>query len=490
LAIREEPLSGQSLRSACSRGVAGLVHSIGCVPTLSAFEETTMRVFLVLAVVLLLTPTPASAQSYVPIYSRPALPAEAALDRLNLKMAWYAYLPTSSKRDGVLSFQVRDNQVFVQLLSGMVVALNADNGTTQWWTQVGVPYRATYPLGINSRLILAVNGPRFYGLDRQTGKILWEFDLPTAPTAAPVADDHRVFLCLTAGELSIYRFLAAGERQAEQIVVGRSSLFNQYDINRTAVSAMGRLSGYQATSDRATAGLQPKFENVFRADSILDQPPMFGQLVVTVGGSAGKFFSTPRNYPGGLYRFPLEIPSTALPAQHREIMYIATPASDLHAVNLENSRRHWIYTGDGQRILNQPAVNDEDVYIVPERRGLHRLNRATGELLWRNLVAERFLAANPKFVYAADINGRLLILDRKRGTLLADFDVRDFVVPIANELTDRVFLAANNGLVLCLRDREYVKPLKMKTVEEPKLEAPKPPADKPPANAPPAVGQE
>lgn len=448
-----------------------------------------MRSLTVVAAMLLLTPVTALAQEvYVPRYSRPPLPATAALEQLNLKMPWYAFLPTAGKRDGILSFQVQGNQIFIQLLSGMVVCLNADNGYTQWWTQVGMPYKAQHALGINSRLVLAVSGPRLFGLDRQTGRILWEFDLPTAPSAPPVADENRIFLCLDGGELSIYRLLAPGERQLERVAQGASSLFNPYDISRTQVSVMGQLSGFRSTTGRQTYGAQPIFQAQFRTEAMLDLPPMFGQLVVTVGSRSGKFLSTPRNFAGELFRFPLNMPLSAPPAQHREIMYLATPDSNLHAVNLENARRHWIYTGDGQRILGQPVVNDEDVYVVPERRGLHRLDRANGELLWRNLLAERFVAANPKFVYAADLNGRLLILDRKRGTQLADFDIRDFVVPIVNELTDRVFLAANNGLVICLHDREYTKPLKMKATEEAKPAEAKPPAEKPPAPEPVKAG--
>ena len=55
-----------------------------------------------------------------------------------------------------------------------------------------------------------------------------------------------------------------------------------------------------------------------------------------------------------------------------------------------------------------------------------------------------------------------------------------FQVPIGNEITDRLFLAANNGLFLCLHDRAYPKPVWNRKPEEKKPEAKKPEA-KPPA---------
>ena len=67
-------------------------------------------------------------------------------------------------------------------------------------------------------------------------------------------------------------------------------------------------------------------------------------------------------------------------------------------------------------------------------------------------------------MYATDASGRLLVLDRNRGTQLAGYDPGDFVVPISNESTDRLYLASNDGLLLCLHDRDYAVPVRMKTV--------------------------
>jgi hypothetical protein len=107
-----------------------------------------------------------------------------------------------------------------------------------------------------------------------------------------------------------------------------------------------------------------------------------------------------------------------------------------------------------------------------------------------NRQAQRFLASNPKFVYAVDAQGNLLVLDRASGAQLARYTgVRDFLTPISNELTDRIYLASNDGLLLCLRDKDYVRPVRAKNVQEMKPTVPdkkaaadkKPAADKAPA---------
>jgi hypothetical protein len=135
----------------------------------------------------------------------------------------------------------------------------------------------------------------------------------------------------------------------------------------------------------------------------------------------------------------------------------------------------------GTRIIRGPEVTDKDVYLPTQRFGLHRLKRTTGEVIWKSPNAERFLAANPKFVYALDRQGKLLVLDQARGKELSSLDVRDFVFPIDNERTDRFYLAAHNGLIVCLRDRDYKKPVEMKQPEEkPEAKPKRKPATKPP----------
>ena len=73
------------------------------------------------------------------------------------------------------------------------------------------------------------------------------------------------------------------------------------------------------------------------------------------------------------------------------------------------------------------------------------------------------MASNKKFVYATDRHGRLLVLDRETGNRLGALEeARDFVVPITNEFTDRIYLSSNDGLVISMHDRHNSKPLLMK----------------------------
>jgi hypothetical protein len=55
--------------------------------------------------------------------------------------------------------------------------------------------------------------------------------------------------------------------------------------------------------------------------------------------------------------------------------------------------------------------------------------------------------------------GRLVVLDRVRGTVLSTLDLSAFVIETTNDQTDRVMLAANDGTVISLHDKAYPNPL-------------------------------
>jgi hypothetical protein len=173
------------------------------------------------------------------------------------------------------------------------------------------------------------------------------------------------------------------------------------------------------------------------------------------------------------------------PGHFDDLVFLGALNGDVQAISVSrDGETRWRFTG-GSAVTRSPvAVDvpvskdqvDPDVYITTERQGLARLNRETGEPVWRVPrgrrtlesipEADRFLAANRKFVYATDRSGRLLVIDRTRGGTLSSYDFHDFVFPVVNEWTDRLFLAANNGLIVCLHDKEFLAPVALRQSEE------------------------
>jgi outer membrane protein assembly factor BamB len=115
-----------------------------------------------------------------------------------------------------------------------------------------------------------------------------------------------------------------------------------------------------------------------------------------------------------------------------------------------------------------PFLTDAMIYAAGDNSGVACLDRNTGDLRWRSEdTADQVIAANQEFLYIRNRHGKLLVYDAKRATdpigkrslPLAGIDLSDFNVPITNTTSDRVFLAADNGLIVCMRDQSASVPI-------------------------------
>jgi outer membrane protein assembly factor BamB len=435
---------------------------------------------LVGAVVTLALAAPlAPAQSLARTYTIPCVPPREHLDRLNLKLDWRLYVPMDGMRDGFFSIQILDGgQLLVQTRSGGVVLIDAATGATLWRARQGQPYAVTQPLGYNRSLVFQVSSNRLYALSRATGQQQWDMVLPNAPSAAPVADEENIYLCLGTGRIYVYELPVLGTRpvvaapkppEPEEPAGGQ--FYARYRSGGRALESLGG-SSYLKPRAAPPQGPQPRLLWQYTVGSgRLEQAPLLTPEFLTLADSNGVFYTTSKFTNRELYRFRADAAVSAPLGQYGESAYIASQDFNVYALDIVTGKIVWRVLG-GAPILTRPYVTDEDVYVVPTRAGLYRINRLTGEITWLNRAGAHFLAMNPKFVYALDLSNRLLVIDRARGTTLSTYDdTRDFVFPIGNELNDRIYLAANDGLLISLHDRDYPNPVRNKNVAEAKKPA-------------------
>jgi outer membrane protein assembly factor BamB len=417
------------------------------------------------------------------VYTRPEPPPREVLDRLNLRLNWFTYLPMDGTRDGLSSVQVLGRDMLVQTRSGLVVLLNAETGEARWRTHVGTPYRVVAPPTANSRTVLVANNTFLYGLDRRTGAVQWEFRLPGGGvTTAPVADEEFVFVAGSNGRLVSFLLprMDLLALEAKGLLASSAPPVSKiYEKNKRSTAVISMQGSLREAFIQEQVGPEPRqvWENV---TGHLDLPPLMTQEFVipfTPEGTAVALTKATRERVGEeeVYHFAADGPIRVRPGQYGEVAYVGSEDANVYAMNTTNGRVIWRYTA-GQPVTQHPVALERDLYVTTEGNGLARLDRADGVPLWRvrngtrvvesNAEADRFLAANPKFVYATDDSGRLLVLDRRLGHRLSHYDTRAFPVPVVNEMTDRLYLAANNGLIVCLHDKEYVTPVRHRKVDD------------------------
>jgi outer membrane protein assembly factor BamB len=440
----------------------------------------------------------ASAEPITRLHTRPTVPTADTLKRLNLDLAWRTYIPVDGTKDGILSVQPTGKEVLVQTKSGAIVAVDSANGQTLWKTRVGTPYQAAHALGYNYNAVFGYNLTTFFALDRATGQLLWQFDLPTTPTSAPVADSLRVYVGLTGNRMIVFRLpltkeeegragqllAAKKEKDKDSKTPANSTLppaptgdsksyatnVNTKTGNLTSIGPLTTASkAMQALT--ATAGLPIDWE--YQTPDRIDYPPVLTYrnktnegyaLIPSLDGTVTLATKEPRRI---MYRTKLDRPITGPMNFQGDLAFIPTKDNAVNALDAGGGTIAWRYIAGGP-VIHQPAVTEEDVYISAQNGGVYRLTRTEGVLRWRNTDAERFVAASKKWVYATDRTGQLRVIDRARGTTQHTLDVRDFVVPVSNDITDRIYLAAHDGLLICLNDRDHPKPVWNKQVIEEK----------------------
>jgi outer membrane protein assembly factor BamB len=484
---------------------------------------------------------------YPPIWTNAVAPGQETLDRLNLRLGWQAGIPVDGMRDGIATIQHLGDAIIVQTRHGAISALDPITGAARWRVAVGLPYPVNYRVGYSDTLILVANGTRIFALDRATGTELWDVDLAATPSSPPAADAESFYVCLGNGRLSAYRFpvetaparpgaptnVSPGAGRAQEPVrpltsgvaaasgsgavrtppvparpsaagigppaelsrggstTGRTVTTSVGTSTRSASTAIQATGGRTAVGGgdinrtghgpAATGGPQLRWDH--QTNLRIAERPIIGEKRLFVAGTGREalFIDKTGEKPvvvtaDAAFSAPL--------GQYGEVAYAGCANGTVYAFDLPTRSTLWQTTVDGA-VFQRPIATDEDLYISSERGGLARFARANGTMVWHNPAAVRFVASNPKFVYARDALGRLLVLDRGHGTLLTNLDVREFTTNLMNRETDRIVLAADNGLVISLHDKAYPQPLRLYNPPPP----PPPPAaevrPEPPAAPPP-----
>jgi outer membrane protein assembly factor BamB len=464
---------------------------------------------------------------YTRIWTQPNVPTGDILGRVNLKLGWAANVPVDGLRDGVATIQNLGDLVIVQTRHGAVTAFDPVNGAAKWRASVGLAYPVTHNVGYNDNLILVANGTRIYALDRATGKSLWDVELTATPSSPPAANVDAFYVCLSNGRLASYYFpvetapkpgkapqtgtsaAAQARSQPNRPTTGGTAAGNQ--PTRTAPSGAGRsvttsagmdarsvTTAVQAGSRTATSGDihrdsrgqmatgGPRLRWDYQTNLRMSERPVLGEKQLFAIGTGPQAVFIDKNGTRPL-DFTADAPFSAPLGQYGETAYAACANGSIYSIDISRRITLWQTTVNGA-VTDRPIATDEDLFVASERGGLGRHVRTTGERLWENHSAVHYVASNPKFVYARDSIGRLLVLDRVRGTTLSSVDMTEFTSALSNPVTDRVLLAANSGLIVCLHDRSYGQPLQLRNPPPPIPSAvnvpgaPEPKPETPPAD--------
>jgi len=513
------------------------------------------------------------------VYSRAIPPDKAAMEKLNLKIEWTAFIPVEGRRDTLTQIQTFDDQIFVQTRTGLLIVGDALTGRLQWTVQLGNGgYANSYPVAVNSQYVFVAHVTKLHAFHRYTGVVEFITDLGSPPTTGLAADETGVYCVVGmrtgssgAHRVAVYNLprpiaipdAPKGPANPNLPPVKDPKAVNPVDnlMTRYAPAYMSRtntpddfgssnrakpqevpvggMTGSRTPSLTALPRITPPYTltNEVYAPSIsvlpslrqpyrlrtdnqrdIQQSPSIGTIPPSVAASLLLSDLRPKNiepplrweygltsrilYPAFLtptrvwvmtdgkiidalnktdkkveVQEPVADPISAPAGQAGLMAYVPLGSGYLVSVdassgNLAGGANIYWRTPVGGICNRTPFVTDTRVYASGDNSGVVCVDRKSGEIVWRSDdAADRLIAANQEFVYIRDRQGKFLVYDakratdpaRKRSAPLSGVDLSEFNVHIVNTASDRVYLAADNGLVVCMRDMspKYARPVRI-----------------------------
>lgn len=373
--------------------------------------------------VMLIGVSPVLAQSASLVGTR--MPDEGNLNRVGLTRAWWGHSVTNSTRDKIIHLALDETTLFAQSSNGVITAFDCETGRRLWASQIGGADKAIYPASSNDELLFVVNGLTMYAVKKQTGDVLWGLALPGQPSTSPVADDRRLFLGFLDGSQYAFDFKRITELQQK--------------------------------------GLMPQWSYLtvlwrYKTSKAITAPAVPSGALVAFASTNGSLYSVGAQERELKFQFETDAPLSAPLARYKDNLLLASEDYNLYSINITNGKSNWRYTA-GRIIRKAPIVIANETFLLPEHGGLIKLSPATGKQFWVRPGVENFISATPQHVYGKDLLNNLVVMSRQDGAVLGTLPLERFSLHVANDRTDRVYVATVGGMVLCLRELDRDFPL-------------------------------
>lgn len=347
------------------------------------------------------------------------LPTQRLLAPHGLERMWWNQATIDPSRDVVSHLVADETVVVVQSRSGLVTVFDMANGRKLWASQVSRVDAVSFPAVTNDDLVLIVSGTSMYALKKFSGKLAWQFTLPSTPSTSPGIDSERVYVGARDG--SVYAF------NLKRI----NKLFNE--------------------------GLLPKWSNQtldwrYKSFKEVTTPPISTGRVVNFASRGGSLYSVTTTDRKLSFQFETDYPISAPMAESRRYLFLPSEDFKLYCLNKVNGTTRWVYNA-GLEIRKKPQVMEQDVFLTPAHGGLHVVDRSSGRRRWWRSGITGFVAASNSRAYVSDRIGNLVVLGREDGKTVAALPLRKFSVRVSNGRTDRIIMATSSGLVVCIREK-------------------------------------
>jgi outer membrane protein assembly factor BamB len=356
-----------------------------------------------------------------------AIPGRRALARVNLDLQFSTVVPLIGA-EKLIQISIDDGMLFAQTNHANFYTFDAETGRFLWSAHLGTVTTKARPVSVNSYAVYVSNSNSIFGLDRRSGRKMWEQDLTDIPSSSTAADENVVLVGLESGKLESF------EAKTGKI--------------RWNIQTNARISSH----------------------------PIVAGKVVAFGSEDKKLYLSKVETPQLMWRFACG-GSIVAPLATSGVRTLFVPSSDraLYSVDLFTGIENWTYA-TGSPVEQEPLVSDNDVYVINDEGFLTDVDIATGKPKWTiSTLGGRLISVSATKVYLESHDDDLFVVDRVTGKVVYDpsttfkrsgINLRDYVLGPTNRFDDRLYFGTSHGLVICLREIAQVKPRPIRDPKE------------------------
>jgi outer membrane protein assembly factor BamB len=371
------------------------------------------------------------------------LPTQQQLSRLGLERAWWAQAALNPSRDIVKHLVIDEDAIYVQTSSGVTTAFDSETGRQKWAVQIGRFDEPSFRAVSNQDLVLIVSGSTMYAVEKLTGRTNWSLQLHGLPSTSPTLDDKQVYVGTINGSVYAYSLKKIRKLYEER---------------------------------RLPDGSEEALVWMYKAGKEITSPPIVSGRAVNFASRDGSLYSVSTDTSHLIYQLETDKPIVAPLARLDDTMFMTSEDHSFFALKLSmgetytgpksyaarksanNGKVRWEFTS-GLPIRKPIWAIAKDLYLLPDRGGMYCLNPGNGSRRWEQRNLSDFVAVLGSTLAAYDTDGNLVILSRDKGEIIGTLPMRRFTVRTGNDCTDRIFVATNSGLVVCLRQIGHQNPI-------------------------------
>lgn len=341
----------------------------------------------------------------------------AVLSRYGLETAWTAQAVLNPTRDTVAHLVLDEEMVYVQATNGILTAFDAETGRKHWAVRLGRFDEPTFAPVSNEELVLSVVGNSIYAVHKRTGDVLWTLRLPGPPSTSPGVDDKQAYIGMLDG--SVY---ALSLRTIQK-------LYEQRRLPQWS---------HQTIAWR------------YQAPQEITSPPISNGRTVNFASRNGLLFAVTTGRRELTFMFETDEKIVAPIALYGEDQFIASEDYTFYAINAANGKVRWEFVA-GLPIRTAPYMVGKNLFLHPDRNGLYCLDATSGVQRWWQPRLTRFVSVASNVMFARNDDLDLVMVNVLDGGIIGRFSASQYPLHIANDRTDRVYVANKSGRVAAIR---------------------------------------